>query len=105
MPSDPFSLAHRAAISAAALAHRLPLISIFRSFADAGGLMTYGPDIADVYRQSASYVDRILKGAKPAELPAQTPTKYEFAVNLTTARKLGIVLPPTLVASGDAVIE
>lgn len=104
-PSDPFLLQNRAVVAAAALAAKLPMISIFRSYAPAGALMTYGPDTADIYRQSASYVDRILKGARPGDLPAQAPTKYEFVINTGTARKLGLALSPTLLGAADEVIE
>ncbi len=104
-PSDPFLLQHRALVAAAALAAKLPMISIFRSYADAGALMTFGPDTVNIYRQTATYVDRILKGAQPGDLPAQAPTKYEFAVNTGTARKLGVTLPPLILARADEVIE
>ena len=103
--SDPFLLQNRNAIAAAAIAARLPLISIFGAFADAGALMTYGPDTVNVFRESATYVDRILRGAAPGELPAQDPTQYEFAVNAGTARKLGLTLLPSILARADQVIE
>jgi putative ABC transport system substrate-binding protein len=103
--SDPFLLQNRTAISSACLAAKLPLISIFRVFAEAGALMTYGPDTVNVFRESASYVDRILRGANPGELPAQDPTTYEFAVNAATAQKLGLTLSPSVLARADQVIE
>jgi putative tryptophan/tyrosine transport system substrate-binding protein len=70
-----------------------------------GGLMSYGPETSDIFRRSASYVDRILKGANPAELPAQAPAKFEFAINLKTATTLGLTVPPTVIALADEVIE
>ena len=105
VPSDPFNLNHRAEIATAAIRHHLPLISIFPSFARSGALLTYGPDTTDIYRKSASYVDRILRGARPAELPVQAPTRYELMINLKTAAALGLTLPPSILARADEVIE
>jgi putative ABC transport system substrate-binding protein len=105
LPSDPFLTIHRREIAAAALAAGLPSISIFRSFAEAGCLLSYGPDISNVFKRSAVYIDRILKGANPGDLPAQEPTTYEFTVNAGTARKLGLVLSSTLLATADKVID
>jgi putative ABC transport system substrate-binding protein len=85
--------------------YRLPAIFPYRTFALDGGLMVYGPDIIDLYRRSAAYVDRILRGEKPGDLPVQQPTKFELVVNLNTAKVLGLDVPPTLLARADEVIE
>jgi putative ABC transport system substrate-binding protein len=105
VPPDPFVVVHRGAILEAANRHAVPAISAYRQYAIEGGLMSYGPDTAAIFERSASYVDRILKGADPADLPAQSPVKFEFYVNLRTARMLGLDLPATLVAQADEVIE
>src|SRR5271166_799996 len=84
---------------------RLPAVYYFRFFAADGGLASYGPDTIEVYRQAAGYIDRILKGSKPAELPVQNPTKYELVLNLKTAKMLGLSVPPQLEALADEVIE
>jgi len=96
---------HRDLIIALAARHRLPAIYYAPFFAVAGGLISYGPDFPDQFRRAAGYVDRILKGEKPADLPVQAPTKYELVINLKTAKALGIDLPPTLLARADEVIE
>jgi putative ABC transport system substrate-binding protein len=98
-------MVHRALIIELAARHRLPAIYAFRVFVPAGGLISYGPDLADQYRRTASYVDRILKGEKPADLPVQAPTKYELVINLKTAKALGLTVPETVLARADEVIE
>jgi putative tryptophan/tyrosine transport system substrate-binding protein len=101
----PANNASRARIFSVAARHRLPAIYPFRLYATDGGLMSYGFDSRDLFRRGASYVDRILKGEKPADLPVQAPTKYELVINLKTAKALGLEIPPTLLARTDEVIE
>jgi putative ABC transport system substrate-binding protein len=105
IPPDPFNVAHIKQIAQLTAQARLPAVSVYRPFAVEGGLMAYGPDTPDIFRRSAAYVDRILKGANPAELPVQQPTKFQFIVNLKTAQSFGLTLSPTLLATADEVIE
>jgi putative ABC transport system substrate-binding protein len=98
-------LIHRDLIIKLAAQHRLPAIYPFRPFATEGGLASYGPDLIDPHRRAAGYVDRILKGEKAADLPVQAPTRYELAINLKTAKALGLAVPSSLLATADEVIE
>jgi putative ABC transport system substrate-binding protein len=100
-----FTFVHRDAIVASAARHRLPAVYFAREVALSGGLMSYGVDVADIFHRSADYVDRILKGAKPGDLPVQNPTKFQMVVNLKTAKALGLSVPPALLAQADEVIE
>jgi putative ABC transport system substrate-binding protein len=99
------TLANRDLITSLAARHRLPAIYTTRYFVASGGLMSYGPDRIEIYRRAATYVDHILKGEKPGDLPVQAPTKYEFTVNLKTAKALGLTVSPSLLARADEVIE
>jgi putative ABC transport system substrate-binding protein len=102
---EPFTTIHYKAIAALAAQHRLPAVYPYRFFAVGGGMLSYGVDLVSQYRQAAAYIDRILKGAKPADLPVQLPTKFELVVNLKAAAALGLVISPTLLARADEVIE
>ena len=102
---DPYFLTHRAEVALLVAGYRLPAVYFNRAFAEAGGLLSYGNDIADNYRRAASYVDRILKGAQPSELPVQAPVKFELVINLKTAKALGLDVPWILQQRADAVIE
>jgi len=103
--NDPFVFTYRTNITEFARQAKLPAVYSFREFVTAGGLMSYGPSIAETYRRAANYVDKILKGAKPADLPVELPTKFELVINMKTAKVLGLTIPPSLLASADQVIE
>jgi len=103
--ADSFIVVHREAILKSADMHRVPVISPYRQFVREGSLMSYGPDTADIFRRSSSYVDRVLKGEKPADLPVMQSTKFEFVINLKTAKALGLEMPLSMQASADEVIE
>ena len=102
---DPLTFNYQKRIVDFALINQLPSLHGVREFAVAGGLLSYGAHIADLYRRAASYVDKILKGAKPADLPVQQPTKFELVINLQTAKTLGLTVPPMLLARADEIIE
>jgi putative ABC transport system substrate-binding protein len=102
---DAFVNAHRAPIILAAIRNNVPAVNWLSDFAREGGLLSYGVDPADIFRRGATYVDRILRGAKPSDLPVQFPTKYELVINLRTAKALGLTVPPSLLARADEVIE
>ena len=104
-PPDNFSYVHRELIFALAARHRLPAVYPFRFMPREGGLVSYGVDLGETFPRAAEYIDRILKGTKPADLPVQAPTKFELAINVKTARALGLTVPPTLLARADEVIE
>jgi len=103
--SDPFTFVHRKTIVALATTTRVPAIYEARAFAEVGGLMAYGPDLAALWRRAVAYVDKILKGAKPADLPVEQPTKFELVINLQTAKTLGLTIPQTFLQRADQVIE
>jgi putative ABC transport system substrate-binding protein len=99
------TLLHRELIITLAARHKLPAVYSSQSFVAAGGLISYGPDFVDQYRQAAGYIDRILKGEKPADMPVQAPTKYELVINLKAAKVLGLTVPPSMLAQANEVIE
>jgi putative tryptophan/tyrosine transport system substrate-binding protein len=103
--ADPLINTNRIRINTLALGERLPTMHGFRELVEAGGLMSYGPNYSDLYRRAAEYVDKILRGAKPADLPVEQPTKFNLIVNLVTAKALGLTVPPSLLARADEVIE
>jgi len=102
---DAFAYTNRNRINTLALGARLPAVHGNRDYIDAGGLMSYGPNIPDLYRRAADFVDKILRGAKPAEIPVEQPSKFDLVINLTTAKALGLTMPPTMLARADEVIE
>jgi putative ABC transport system substrate-binding protein len=103
--SDTMTYVFSSRVAQLAAESRLPLMSPFRETTEAGGLMSYGPSIPDMFRRAAGYVDKILKGAKPADLPVQQPTKFEMVINLKTAKALGLTIPPALLLRADQAIE
>jgi putative ABC transport system substrate-binding protein len=102
---EPLVNTNRTRISALALDARLPTVAGFRELVDAGGLISYGTNLPDLFRRAADYVDKILRGAKPGDLPVEQPTKFDLVINLKTAKALGLEVPPTLLARADEVIE
>jgi putative tryptophan/tyrosine transport system substrate-binding protein len=102
---DPLTQSCRKQIADFAVMHRLPAMSGLRDYVDAGSLLSYGPDLFDLYRRAAGYVDKILKGEKPSDLPVEQPTKFELIINLRTAKAIGLTIPQTLIATADKVIE
>ena len=102
---DPLTMDYATQVTALAVKHRLPTINIFRQFVTKGGLMSYGPDLADLFFRAGGYVNKILKGAKPSDLPVEQPTKFHLAINMKTAKALGLTVPPILLARADEVIE
>jgi putative ABC transport system substrate-binding protein len=104
-PNDGVTNLHRPHVVAAAARHGIPTIYSQREFVDAGGLMAYGPSFIELFRRAPTFVDKILKGAKPANLPMEQPTKFELVLNLKTATALGLAMPPMLLARADAIVE
>jgi putative ABC transport system substrate-binding protein len=105
LPGSPMFVRNRQQIAELLIRHRVPAVSVWRSFVDAGMLMSYGPSLPDQFRQAAAYVDKILKGARPADLPVERPARFELVINLKTARTLGVTIPPPLLQRADQVIE
>src|SRR5262249_59601294 len=103
--TDPLPLTHRNRIQIFALAARLPTTAVFREFVESGALMSYGSNLPSQYRRAAEYVDKILRGAKPGDIPVEQPTKFDLVINVTTAKALGFEVPATLLARADEVIE
>jgi putative ABC transport system substrate-binding protein len=102
---DPVVISNRIRIITLALAARIPAIYGTREYPEVGGLMSYGPNLSDLYRRAAEFADKILRGTKPANIPVEQPTKFDLVINLTTAKALGLTVPPTLLAIADEVIE
>jgi putative tryptophan/tyrosine transport system substrate-binding protein len=105
MVSGAVAVPHRTEIAALAVKSRIPVIYQRREYVEAGGLLSYGVNIADMDRRAATYVDKILKGAKPADLPVEQPTKFEFIINLKAAKQIGLTIPPNVLARADEVIK
>ena len=105
VPSGPLAISYPAQVVEMAAQHGLPAFSEHREFADAGGLATYGPDFAEIDQRAAAYVDKILKGAKPADLPFEQPTTIDFVINLKTAQALGLTIPPSVLQQATEVIQ
>ena len=105
MLADAFFNAQAAGIAQLATTHRLPMMAQYREFVEAGGLLAYGPNLPEIAKRAATYVDKILKGAKPADLPVDRPMKFELIINLKTAQALGITIPPALLERADEVIQ
>jgi putative ABC transport system substrate-binding protein len=105
VPCDVFTFMHARQIASLAATHRLPAIYGCREFVTAGGLMSYGPNLAEMWRQAALYIDKVLTGTKPADLPVEQPTKFELVINLKTAKALGLTIPPSVLARADEVIQ
>jgi putative ABC transport system substrate-binding protein len=103
--ADGFNGVHRAPIISLAAQNNVPAVYAQSFFVKDGGLLSYGPDVLDMFRRSAPYVDRILRGAKPAELPVQLPTKFEMVLNVKTAKALGLIVPPSILLRADEVVE
>jgi putative ABC transport system substrate-binding protein len=103
--SDGATIVHRAQLGSAGLKHRMPTIFANKTYSEGGGLMSYGPDIIEVWHRAATYVDRILKGARPADMPIEQPTKFELVISLKTAKAIGLTIPPSLLQRADGVIQ
>ena len=103
--SDPVITTNRIRINTLALRARIPTMHSLREYVEVGGLISYGPNVSDMFRRAGELVDKILRGAKPADIPVEQPTKFDFVINLTTAKALGLEIPPTLLARADEVIE
>jgi ABC-type uncharacterized transport system substrate-binding protein len=105
LSEHPFLFSPRARVAEQVAKHKLPTMASFREFVKAGGLMSYGADLADLYRRAAGYVDKVLKGARPADLPVEQPTRFDLVINLKTAKALGLTIAPFLLARAEQVIE
>jgi putative ABC transport system substrate-binding protein len=103
--SGPPFVAERLRLAALAIKYRLPTMFAFRNHVEAGGLMSYGPDYSDLVRRAATYVDKILRGVKPGDLPVERPTKFELVINLKTAKAIGVTIPPLLLQRADQIVE